>query len=524
MLGRSVLRRARLAGVPRVARLLLALAVAVPCVVVPCVVVPCVAVPSVASADEWGDEGSDEGGSDEGFDFGPPAGATPTTSSAATEPLPAAPPRWWSASAILRSDEAIWTERLGGNPFAKARQSLDLQWTGKRDAIRVVVSLHAEGDAAYLVDTASYDQATLDAYRSLLQIRETLLGLSLGAFELTLGRQIVAFGEGDALSPLDVANPRDLREPGLADLVDIRVPVLASRLGYFVGAHRLELMVIHESHFGFRTPPMGPFSPLPALLTGQGGASGIDIGALLDGKDLRYRHLQDSFATDQQQVLARWVHRGEGLDLGVVAGSVLDTNGVARTPDYAALLDASQTQLDIPLDHLRYELLGTTGATTLGDVLVKWELAFQHRRPISKVTGTTAPQLGVERIDAIEAMVGLTWRGLADTTLGLEVDKATLLDTPTAMLIPVDATQIVARIQHTALRERLDLLGVATAFGLRGQYGWLARCEASWLLRDGLRVGLGYVTYQPGDELGPFAGLDRHDRLTARLRWDLALP
>lgn len=474
-----------------------------------------------AQADDWGDEGGD--GDGDGFDFGPPAAATPTTATAAEAPA-AAPPRWWSATAILRSDEAIWTERLSDNPFAKARQSLDLQWTGKRDAIRGVISLHAEGDAAYLYRTESYDQATLDAYRTLLQVRETFVGLSLGAFELTLGRQVVAYGEGDALSPLDVVNPRDMREPGLADLVDIRVPVLASRLGYFVGAHRLEVIVVHESHFGFRTPPLGPFSPLPALLAGQGGASGVDIGALLEGKDLRYRHLQGAFALDQQQILARWVMRGEGLDLGVVAGSVLDSNGVARTPDYAALLDASQARVDIPLDHLRYELLGTTGATTFGEVLVKWELAYQRRRPVSRITGATVPELGVERRDAIEAMVGLTWRGLANTTLGLEVGKATFLQAPTAMLIPLDATQLVARGQWTGVSDRLELLGVASAFGLRAQFGWLARAEATWLLRDGLRAGLGFVTYQPGEELGPFAGLDRHDRLYARLRWDLALP
>ena len=121
-------------------------------------------------------------------------------------------------------------------------------------------------------------------------------------------------------------------------------------------------------------------------------------------------------------------------------------------------------------------------------------------------------------------MIGLTWRGLSNTTLGLEIDKATLLAAPTAMLIPVYATQIVVRAQHSAFQERLDLLGVASAFGLTAQYGWLARAEATWLLREGLRIGLGYVTYQPGSKLCPFAGLDQHDRVYARLRWDLALP
>lgn len=475
-----------------------------------------------AGDDEWGTDGGDgdaKPDSDDGFDFGPPAAATPTTAVAPTNA--ANTPRWWSARLTLRSDQALWIERFGDNPFAKARQSVDLQWSGKRGDFRAVLTLHAEGDGAYLVRTSTYDDATIEAYRTLLQVRETYLGISLGAVEVTIGRQIVAYGEGDALSPLDVINPRDMREPGLADLVDIRVPVLASRVGYFVGSHRFEAMVIHESNFGFRSPPLGPFSPLPALLFDQAGA--FDVGALLRGRQLRYTHVQPAFALSQQQVIGRWVMRGEGVDVGVVAGSVLDNQGVVRKLDLQVLSDVGQKQVVIPLDHLRYEVLGGTVATTLGSVLIKGEAAFERRRPVAVLLPGIVSLPDAVRSDAINAMVGLTWRGLSNTTLGLELGKMTLLERPTTMLIPIDATQIVARAQHSALQERLELLGIVTAFGLRGQYGWLARAEATWLVRDGMRVGVGWVTYQPGDELGPLAGLDRHDRVSARFRWDLTI-
>ncbi len=463
------------------------------------------------------DSGTDEGGESDEFDFGSePAAVTPTAA-----PAPAAARRW-ALTGILRSDEALWSERFGDNPFAKARQSLDLAFSYKHERWRMMASVHGEYDAAYLVERDTYDDATLGTYESLTQIRDTYVAGSLGPFELTVGRQIVAFGEGDALSPLDLANPRDLREPGLADLVDVRVPVLATRLGFFHGAHRLEAMWIHEANFGFRVPPMGPFSPLPAALSGS--VPGIDVGALLADRQLRYAHVQKTFSLGTQQLLLRWVHRDEGVDLGVVAGSVLDQQGVVRNLDMAALAAGGDAPIDVPLDHLRYEILGTTGAWVSGALLLKWELALTRRRPIGTLRDDgPIPVLGAARSATVETMVGLTWRGLPQTTLGLEFARTTLLEPVADMLFPVDAPMAVLRAQRTALRERLELQAVGMVFGLTAQYGWLARAEASYALRDGLRAGVGYVTYQPGEEFGPFAGLDRHDRLMARLRWDFAL-
>lgn len=55
--------------------------------------------------------------------------------------------------------------------------------------------------------------------------------LYLGDFELRVGRQTVAWGSADALTPLDVVNPSDLSFP-LAEPGDRRLPTLALRLRY----------------------------------------------------------------------------------------------------------------------------------------------------------------------------------------------------------------------------------------------------------------------------------------------------
>ncbi|MEZ4437293.1 MAG: hypothetical protein R3F65_33285, partial [bacterium] len=81
------------------------------------------------------------------------------------------------------------------------------------------------------------------------------------------------------------------------------------------------------------------------------------------------------------------------------------------------------------------------------------------------------------------------------------------------------------RFTRLALRQKLQLSAVATVFGLTAEHGWLLRAEAEHAFADGFSAGVGYVHYGTGrdGEFGPFYGLDEHDRVFARLRWDFTL-
>ncbi len=215
--------------------------------------------PASGAEDSGSGDEEEDPGADDAFSFGEEDNQDSPAAPVTKPP----PPSAWSLTGFLRSDWALWTERLDSTPLAKGRQSVDLALGFKKGIVRVLLTLHGEYDLAYLVDRGSHDEPTREAYEWQVNTREALVALSLGEFELTLGRQIVAWGEGDALSPLDVVNPRDMREPGLADLDDIRLPVLASRVGWFRGPHRVEVMMIHESDFGYRPSPTHPTAPSP---------------------------------------------------------------------------------------------------------------------------------------------------------------------------------------------------------------------------------------------------------------------
>ncbi|MGM0578454.1 MAG: DUF1302 family protein [Myxococcota bacterium] len=448
----------------------------------------------------WGDD--DFGGEGPGFD---------DFEDVEVEPPP--PPSPWSLTGFLRSDQALWMERLDERPLAKARQSLDLVLTYRRDWFRLHLGGHAEYDLAWLVDRDDRDEPTLDAYEWKVDSREALVALSPGDFEIVLGRQIVAWGEGDALSPLDVVNPRDLREPGLADLEDLRLPVLATRVSWFHGFHRVEAMVVHESWWGYRPAPLSPYSPFRKLILDDPLAAG-----LLQGRTLDWEHEQERFALDQQQGMLRWVYRGEGLDLGLYAASVLDQQGVVLlAPEEFA---GGSREVDIRLDHRRFTVVGHSGAWPWEDLLVKWEAGARIDHPLNV---GRPPDLDVAERTLLDTMLGLTWTPTSDLRWALEVWKPWLVDPPDDLLYDVDAPLIALRGTWTTLRERLELHLAATAFGWTADLGWLLRGEITWKPRDDLAVGGGYITYQPTSEFGPVYGLERHDRLFATLRWDFGI-
>ncbi len=438
---------------------------------------------------------------------------------------------------FFRTQEALWTERFKDNPFAKARQSLDADLrykqpfdVGAEDLhLDLAAGLHLEYDLAYQHDRDSYDDPTLDEYESLLLGREMFAGLSYDVLDITFGRQIVAWGEGIVLSPIDVVNPRDDREPYLVDLDDMRIAVLATRVGLFLGDHRLESMIVHESYFGLRPPPLAPYSPFRQLILDD-----PTYGPLFEGDapvTLKYEDVPGRFMKKGTQFLQRWTYSGHGFDVALYAASVLDKMGVAELPSTD---DLAEGTLPIRLWHPRYTMLAHSGSVPVEDFLIKWELGVDLERPIN-VTDTAVEDfnLDVEEYTQIKGMLGLHYTGLDDTQFILEYAQSYVVDNPersddpddssTELLFPVEQPVIMLRGERTFLHERLNLTAMAMLFGIWDYTGWLARIEVWYELVDALKLGLGYMTYQPTDDNSTIFGFETHDRLYATVRWDFLL-
>ncbi|MCO4745195.1 MAG: hypothetical protein KC912_10440 [Proteobacteria bacterium] len=479
--------------------------------------------------DDWGDEG-DSAGFSAVPEIASPGEATseePTTKKGGE----------WAVTGFARSDQALWVQRLDTQPLARARQSIDLSLEYKSDRVRTVLGGHAEADLAYRHLRDEYDEATLDTYESQVVLREAYVATMLGKTELAFGRQIAAWGEGDVISYVDVVNPRDLRDPGMADLDDLRLPVLSTRATMFLGYHRIEAMIVHEAHFGFRTPPNGPYSSFPAVFSFSGGAPG-QFGAFLAQSELDYRHEQRAFDVANQQYLLRWSYRGPGFDFAIYAASVLEQRGVVDgyVAKYGTELVVSEpedvsganlrapTGLDIILDHRRYEMLAMSGAVPLGAALFKWELHQDFGRNYN--IGNTAvayPVIDTTQMNVTGGMIGLAVSGLPGTDLFAEVGKDFMWDTRTDLLFPEAPASYALRSHSRMMRDDLTIDLALTAFGWTADLGWMGRAEAGYNLGQGVNVSAGAITYQSGKTLGLFSGLDKHSQGYLRLRYDFAL-
>jgi hypothetical protein len=447
-------------------------------------------------------------------------------SAEASEPSP------WSLSASLRARAGFWTSASHPSRLASARPSLDARLSYRKDplesgsslALRLVAAGHIEYDFAYLVNRDAYDQATLDTYEWQFIGREMFAALRVADFELSVGRQIANWGEGEALSVLDVVNPRDLREPGLADIADLRLAVLMTRASLSIARHKLEFLIVHEPYFGLVPPPLGVFSPLRALLL-----ESPQFANALAGHDVSYRQIPAHVAWEPQatQYHARWSVSGEGFDLALQAASLLDGLGVPVLPEPQAF---ARQNIALPLIHPRYELLGQSGAVPIGAFLLRWEGALEWQRPLTvRRLDTPVLDLSAERHTRITGLLGLTYFASGTTTAALEVTQSYVFDAPehrsgaqVASLWPVEKPQFALRLDYRFFRERAYLSALLLVIGLKFD-SVMARAELGYAINDAWKAALGGIVYAPGSEFGPFYGFVGNDQIFIKLQCDLAL-
>lgn len=113
-------------------------------------------------------------------------------------------------------------------------------------------------DSAYSIkDRDEFTDEVIDNYEKELEFGETYIQGSLTkSLDIKVGRQIVVWGKSDNIRVTDIFNPLDIREPGLTDIEDLRLPVAMSRFDYYIGDWSMTGIVIHEIRFN-KSPEYG---------------------------------------------------------------------------------------------------------------------------------------------------------------------------------------------------------------------------------------------------------------------------
>jgi hypothetical protein len=350
------------------------------------------------------------------------------------------------------------------------------------------VAGHGFYDFAYEIQGRDkFTQEVLDENESELELGEVwLLGSITDQVDLKAGRQIVVWGKSDNIRITDVLNPLDLREPGLTDLENLRLPVTMTKLDYFIWGLNLSGMVIHEIRYN-KDPAFGSdfFPAAQPLPTNETPDTGFDID-------------NTQFALALHGIFHGW-------DASLYGAYFYDA-----TPHFD--VDPSGSQ---KLKHARLKMLGGAFNIATGNWLFKTEAAY--------FDGIRFFNSGKD-FNRIDALVGVEYSGFTDTTLSFEVADRHVLNFDRQIEAAPDFTEkdrwvSALRLTRTFLNETLALTILAQTWGLTGDDGALQRFTAEYDLTDAIELTGGVVFYQSGD-LPRFSKVGQNDRLYLEIKYN----
>jgi hypothetical protein len=395
---------------------------------------------------------------------------------------------WWDLGGdLLLSTSVNYLSHRSAGPapngtqwggLSKLRTKLGLELDGNLPADwRIRVDGYVFYDFMYIINDRNYTRQVLNNYEWDIQLQEAYLAGSLHKdFDIKIGRQIVNWGRSDSLRVLDVINPLDNREPGLADIEDLKLGVAMIRGDYYRGPWSITGLVIPEVRFSF-LPTFGhDFNPSPVPLPSERKPSSPEYGLAVNG-----------------------IFKGWDVSFNL-----------ASYYEDIAFLNPSLTQLT----HDRLLLLGGGGNYTAGSWLFKTELAWIDGFDYFNVT---------DEKSRTDFMVGVEYYGITDWNFSLEIVNRHINDFDSVLKLFPDgqqknAMETAARITANFLNERLQMTLLGLILGPTANDGSIVRLDATYDLRDALELGGGIVFYQKGD-LATFQNIRRNDRIFFEIRY-----
>ncbi len=336
-----------------------------------------------------------------------------------------------------------------------------------------------------------YTPQVLERYQQEAEVREAyVLGTPLRSLDIKIGRQIVVWGKSDNIRIVDVLNPLDLREPGLTDLEDLRLPVTMGKLSYYTGPWSLTGIAIPEIRFNKEPVPGSDFFPFPTLPPEEKPRNG-------DGNT--------EWAASLSGIFTGW-------DLAFYWADIFNVDATVADQD-----NNPGNGIQLVRRHARVHMSGAAANVALGNWLLKSELAY-----FTGLRFFNVPQKTFERLDGL---IGAEYSVFTDTTLGFEASDRLLLQHEAALeqapdLQPRDVNQYALSYRGTYLREKLDVVAVLSAFGRKADQGTLQRYQLTYELARALHLTGGVVIYTAGKG-GNFLLLNARDddRVFFSLKW-----
>lgn len=330
-----------------------------------------------------------------------------------------------------------------------------------------------------------FTEEVLDAYEDEVELAEAFIQGRLNHYlDVKAGRQIVVWGRSDNIRITDVLNPLDLREPGLTDIEDLRLPVAMTRLDGYRDEWNLSAFALHEIRFD-KSPAFGhDFFPAKAPppeenTPGCGGSDtewALALNGIFSGKDISI-YWADLFNDSAHVEMGR-------------------TGQLTR-------------------EHARVTLWGAAGNLALGNWLLKGEAAYWQDLQFFNAAD--------RRFNRLDGLLGIEYTGWNETTVSVDWAVRHIRDFDRRLAsapdhAQEDAFQSALRISKDYLNETLNVTLLAMVYGSLGQDGDLERLTLSYDWNDAVNTTLGVVLYQSGDSF-LLSDMDDNDRIFLEIKY-----
>ena len=346
-------------------------------------------------------------------------------------------------------------------------------------------------DFAYLIHGRNdYTQDVIDRYEWDIDTQDAWLqGSVTENLDLKIGRQVVNWGRSDTIRVLDVINPLDSSDPGLADIEDLRRPIGMARADYYWDRFSFTALAIPEIRFNLDPPPGSDFNPAPPPPPG-----------IADP----HEHTPEDFAHWEWAAAVTGIF--QGWDVSLHFAYVYDHTGHLE----------SVLSLPLRVDHNRLTLVGAGGNYTIGNWLLKSEIAWADGYGFTDASDKSR----------LDVMAGVEYYGINDTSIALEIAERHYFDFPgqptleTGFFVPQeDSVETALRVTSSFLNDRLELSALGLLFsGEDFHDGSIVRLQASYDIRDALVATAGILLFQEGDIL-PLNAWGKNDRLFFEVKY-----
>lgn len=317
--------------------------------------------------------------------------------------------------------------------------NLNKSWSIKMDAL-------ASYDAAYSLEgREKFTQETLDVYEKDFRLREFYTDIDPATWmNIRVGRQYFGWGESDNNQISDIGNPRDLRELGLQDVSDIRLPVGASKLTLYGSSWEYNLIAIHE----IRPHELGP----------QGSEYDPFLAARSEQTIILEPDEPSSTSSNTEYLTRIYFSRSWG-DTSFFWGKTFDDFPILEIRD----IDLANQRVIYQPIYQEVESYGFFGNVVAGSWLFKFDVAKKIGKPLSRsienvsrqIEEDQSPVVAWQTSDLYQWMLGIEYNGLSETYISLSLFNQTIDDYADNLLDEEQSQEVSLFISRDFMNDRI---------------------------------------------------------------------